>query len=303
MKNLKSLLLGFLVISFCVNAQNPYERHWKKNIEKVRVISYNILNGFDWGKDLERQNRLVEWVKEKDPEILALEELCGFNQEKLSALAKQWGHPYAMIVKEDGYPVGVTSKKPITLKAKVLENCGHGLLHVETYGLNILVTHLNPSDAKKRNVEAQTIIKYIKDNKLTDLLLMGDMNSHSPIDADYMESHAIQLLAKYGGRQSTNLINGKFDYSVISHFLSFPMIDICRLFVQPENRVSFPTPILMGQSKQKNVRERTDERLDYIFATPELAEKAVDGFIWNGEDTYYLSDHFPVGIDLLFEYE
>ena len=91
----KILMYVLLCLTPCfVNAQNmqQYERHWKKNVEKIRVMSYNILNGFDWGKDTERQDRLVEWVKEQDPEILGLQELCGFTQEKLSKLAVRWGH-------------------------------------------------------------------------------------------------------------------------------------------------------------------------------------------------------------------
>ena len=32
-----------------------------------------------------------------------------------------------------------------------------------------------------------------------------------------------------------------------------------------------------------------------------LAEKVVDAFIFNDDDTRYLSDHYPIGIDLLLE--
>ena len=105
----------FLFI-FSSNAQEnvkALERHWKPNVEKIQIISYNIFNGFDWRKDTERQERFIKWVINKDPEVLAMQELCGFTQESLSELAKEWGHMYAVIVKEGGYPVGLTSKKPI----------------------------------------------------------------------------------------------------------------------------------------------------------------------------------------------
>ena len=295
------LFLAVLMITGCLKAQLPYERDWRDNVEKVRVISYNIFNGFHWGKDTERRARMVEWVKKQDPEIMALEELCNITQEKLETLAKEWGHPYAMIVKEGGYPVGVTSKKPIVLKKKMLENCGHGLLHVQTYGLDVLVTHLNPGSTTKRTVEAQTIVNYIKEQQLENFMLMGDMNSHSPFDAEYMEKHAYKLIEKYGGKNSTNLLNGAFDYSPISHFLAYPMIDVCRLYTLPSQRTTFPTPILYGQSKNADIRERINERIDFIFTSPELAKKVVDAHIWNGEDTYFLSDHFPVAVDFVFE--
>lgn len=241
MKTILFILVATLS-SLTLHAQNPefvqYERHWKKNVEKIRVMSYNIFNGFGWGEDIERQERFVNWIKQQDPEVLGLQELCNFTQEKLEKLAARYGHPYAVIVKEDGYPVGITSKKPIILKAKMVGEIGHGLLHVQTYDCDFLVTHLNPSNTAKRNVEAGKIVDYIKANHLDQCILMGDMNSHSPMDADYLEKNAIHLTAKYGGSQSQNLLDGQIDYSVISHFLSVPLIDICRKYVAPNKRTT-----------------------------------------------------------------
>lgn len=296
--------LFLLLSSIGLQAQNQsLERHWKKNVEKIRVMSYNILNGFDWGKDKDRENRLVEWIKERDPEIIGLQELCGFNQEKLSALAVRWGHPYAVIVKEDGYPVGITSKRPIEVKAKLVGEIGHGMLHVKTYGYDVLVTHLNPHNAAKRNVEASMVVEYIQKNKLTNCMLMGDMNAHSPYDADYMETHSTALLRQYGGDQSKNLLGGMFDYSVISHYLSVPLIDVCRMYVEVDKRTTYPTPVLMEVSKQKQVHKRVSERLDYIFVTPNIMNDVVDAFIFNEGAPDYLSDHYPIAIDLCINRE
>lgn len=305
MKRFLWIALCMLLVGVSSNAQiisnEKYERHWEAGHEKIRIISYNIFNGFDWGKDTDRQERFVNWIRQQDPEILALQELCGFTQERLSALAKQWGHPYAVIVKENGYPVGITSKKPIDVKQKMLEHCGHGLLHVKTYGLDVLVTHLNPGNTNQRRQEAETITAYIKEHALDTCLLMGDMNAHSPFDGDYMEETSTDLRMKYGGQSSPNLLNGDFDYSVISRFLSYPLIDVCQKFTGISERTSFPTPILMYLSRNKEVRKRIGERLDYIFVTPALMPMVVDAFIYNGPENDYLSDHYPVGVDLCVE--
>lgn len=269
----------------------------------MRIISYNVFNGFNWKKDKDRQERFVEWIREQDPEILALQELCGFTQQSLQELAKYWGHPYAIILKEDGYPVGITSKKPINLKAKHLENFGHGLLHVEVYGYDLLITHLNPEDTNKRRKEVESIAQYIKDNSLDKCLLMGDLNAHSPFDADYMEANAIELLMKSGGEQSRNLLNGNFDYSSISRLLSLPLIDVCRHYIPEDKRTTFPTPILMTLSQHKEVRKRVNERIDFILATPLVANEVTDAFIYNEGDTDYLSDHYPIGIDIVIKVE
>ena len=305
---MKKILISLLAV-FCacsLYAQNSdlvkYERHWKKNVEKVRVMSYNIFNGFGWGEDLEREDRFVEWIKQQDPEILGMEELCTFDLPKLKKLAARYGHPYAEIVIADGYPVGVTSKKPIVLKHKIEKDCGHGLVHVQTYGFDILVTHLNPSSTVKRQQEAAKISKYISDNNLDNCILMGDLNSHSPYDADYLESHSYELLAKYGGNGSSNLLDGQFDYSVIAHFLSVPLIDICRKYVTPDKRTSFPTPILMGQSRHPEYRDKSNERLDYLLLSPKVARLAVDAFIFNEGPTEYLSDHYPIAVDLILDH-
>lgn len=120
-----------------------------------------------------RRERFISRIKSRTPEVVAMQELCGFTQESLIELANEWGHPYAAIVKESGYPVGITSKKPIIVENRIIENVGHGLLHVKTYGYDFLVTHLNPSDTKKRHKEAKFILDYIKDENLNNFLLMG----------------------------------------------------------------------------------------------------------------------------------
>ena len=51
--------------------------------KKIKVISYNIWNGFDWGKDMQRKEKMVSWVNSQKPDVLALQELCGYTLEKL----------------------------------------------------------------------------------------------------------------------------------------------------------------------------------------------------------------------------
>ena len=55
--------------------------------------------------------------------------------------------------------------------------------------MDFLVTHLNPHDRLKRKKEADNIIDYINKNQLTNCLLMGDMNAHSPFDASWTDEH------------------------------------------------------------------------------------------------------------------
>ena len=105
-KNIFLLLLLSLFATGAGAQQNDasLERDWRGDRQKVRIISYNILDGFQHGQDKDRMARLTEWVKEQDPDILSLNELCGFTAASLKEFAAGYGHPYSAIVKENGYP-------------------------------------------------------------------------------------------------------------------------------------------------------------------------------------------------------
>ncbi|MCD8134499.1 MAG: endonuclease/exonuclease/phosphatase family protein [Parabacteroides gordonii] len=159
----------------------------EKAANTIKVISYNIWNGFE--KDAARQARFTEWMNAQQPDIVALEELVGINEKDLAALAASYGHPYVAIVKEEGYPVGLTSRQPIKVVKKQVEGFWHGMLHAQTYGLDIIVTHLSPFEWKYRLKEAEAITHYIRENKLESCMVMGDFNAYSPFDADEVETH------------------------------------------------------------------------------------------------------------------
>ena len=69
----KNIFLMLLLSLFATGAgaqQNDasLERDWRGDRQKVRIISYNILDGFQHGQDKDRMARLTEWVKEQDPD-------------------------------------------------------------------------------------------------------------------------------------------------------------------------------------------------------------------------------------------
>ena len=255
------------------------ERDWRGDRQKMTIMSYNILDGFGWGcKDTARVARQAAWLKAQNPDVLALNELCGFNEAMLRDFARLYGHPYVAIVKEEGYPVGLTSKYPLEVVARKIEGYGHGLLHCKVLGLNILATHLNPHKRELREEQARNIVAYIRDNHLEKCVLMGDMNAHSPFDSSWKDRDL-------------------GDYAAISTFLAASLHDICYMFTPDEQRYTFPTRIGRGIPKGAYLRE-LQERLDYIFVTDDLREQCIDGCIFNGPELDYLSDHYPIGISL-----
>jgi endonuclease/exonuclease/phosphatase family metal-dependent hydrolase len=268
---------------------------------KLKVITYNIWNGFDFGKDENRREKLVEWVKSQNPEILGLQELCNYSPDKLQEDAEKWGHNYSILLKEQGYSVGLTSKFPIELKEKIMDGMHHGALHCKTAGIDVFVIHFSPSSYKKRQEEAKIILQKLEEiaGNNPNYLIMGDFNSHSPFDADYYKNDA--LLNKYLKSENNkndkgNLANNKLDYSVASSFLAFPLIDVCQRFTNGiAERGSFPGRILKTESKETdNEIVARLERIDYIMVSPKLAEKCVASKVFNGQENWMLSDHYPV---------
>ena len=178
----------FLVLSILMsqgfNAQNK---------DTLTVMTYNIWNGFDWGKDLERKAKVINWIKFKNTDVVALQELNVYTPEKLAIDAKKWGHDYSILLKTKGYSVGLTSKKPIVLKERVLKDMWHGMLHCETFGIDFFVVHLSPSDYTSRRREAKIISEKVTHIQNENFIILGDFNALSPFDNIYLSNNDLLL--------------------------------------------------------------------------------------------------------------
>src|SRR5690606_37396682 len=139
------------------------------------------------------------------------------------------------------------------VKAKMIDSLWHGMLHAKTQGIDFIVLHLSPSDYKFRQKEASLITAYMKQALAGNndrVVVLGDYNAHSPFDS-FIDKQRPLLLSREkkadAGRKYQNLVHDEqFDYSVMSAFLAYPLIDICERTIAPEDRFSFPTPILIG---------------------------------------------------------
>ncbi|HSI76656.1 MAG TPA: endonuclease/exonuclease/phosphatase family protein, partial [Lunatimonas sp.] len=248
----KLFIIAVLLLIFCghLPAQN----------QDLKVITYNIWNGFDWGKDTEREKAMVDWLKGQDADVIGFQELNSFTPEKLAQLASQWGHPYSLLLKEEGYPIGITSKTPLELKSRMLGGFWHGMLHAKTRDIDFLVVHLSPHDWQFRRKEAEIISTYIENvlaaNQQDRFMVLGDFNSHSPFDAVFDAKNPETLkqnqkadslrFAEKGSAAYQTLRDGAFDYSVMSRFLSLPLIDVVQLLAEDNKKKSFPTPLVTG---------------------------------------------------------
>ncbi len=269
----------------------------EQEISNVRIMTYNIWNGFDWGRDSKRKANCINWIKSKKPDILALQELCGYDEQQLKEDALSWGHQYVQILKTEGYPTALTSNKPIEVKERAIESFWHGLLHCQTYGIDFFIVHLSPSDSDIRLDEARQITKKINALNNDSYIILGDFNAQSPIDASWVEKNQ-DLKAKHKStkkKKYSNLRLGEFDYSVISEFLACPSVDVCLGKIKLQDGYTFPTPALIDKynyTPQTIVQNRV--RIDYILASPALAKYCIEAKIFNQKETDMLSDHYPI---------
>ena len=306
MKHKKLILKGvlllfalFMIFGFIKN--NKPERNQKT----LKVVSYNIWNGFDWGKDEDRKNTFISWVNVQNPDVLALQELCGYTDKQLLEDAKKWGHNYAKIVKTSGYPVGITSNKPIEVKEKILDNMHHGALHCKTADIDFMVIHFSPFSYKKRREEAKIILDKLSEiSKAQDkYIVLGDFNAVSPFDADLYKNKETLLSSKKDSEAKhshvRNLFYGELEFGVLGAFLGYPLIDVTQKFTSGwEDRISCPTQIF--ETEKGMGRNENSTRIDYILTSPFLAEKCVQAKVLNKKDTFYLSDHYPVVAEFEF---
>ncbi len=291
-KAFPTLFLVFFITLTCFSQS-------EENAKTLKVISYNIWNGFDWGKDHVRREKCVNWIKSKKPDVVALQELCGYDEEKLREDALKWGHKYVQLLKTEGYPTALTSNRPIELKERKIDSFWHGLLHCKTYGIDFYVVHLSPADAKFRLREAKMIVQDIQESGSDNYVILGDFNANSPFDAYALEKNN-GLREKYKPKNAnakhSNLLHGNFNYSVIGQFLACPAVDLALNKVDLVNEGhTFPAPALIGNYNHTNKSiEENRVRIDYILASPSLGTSCVDFKIFNQQETHKLSDHYPV---------
>lgn len=297
-------LLLFFAVCFCLQTSISQE-----NPNDFKVITYNIWNGFDWGKDEERRTKLQHWMNAQKPDVVALQELCNYTPEKLKEDALAWGHKYSVLLKTSGYSVGLTSKYAIEIKEKIREGMHHGALHCKTNGIDFLVVHLHPGSIKRRREEASILAHKLDSivRSTTKYIALGDFNAHSPFDADLYDpdSYLLNRLRKSNQEKGLdgNIVNNTLDYSVISEFLSLPLFDVVQKYTSGlKERGSFPGRILSSVNKESEDQLVSRlERIDYILVSSELMSKSTGAKVHNGEENWYLSDHYPVSATFLLK--
>lgn len=272
------------------------------------VLTFNVFVGFDHGRALDRT---AEWTKGINPDVAAWQELVGWDEERLQRAAPKWNHCHAVTLKGGGYNIGLTSKTPITVVERRTEGFHHGYLHCRTADIDFIVCHLWPAGRQYQLKEATQIRDLV--NRLvkegSEVLVLGDFNAHSSTDADWIHGQEPLLLRRSPddskrAPEDRFIVGNRWNFDVMNTIFQAPLYDIVRaefdkLFPTPSNEEklqlgTFPTRIL-PISKTADLQSGLLERVDFILATPSLAERTLSAEVGRDNDVLdALSDHYPV---------
>lgn len=229
-----------------------------------------------------------DWVDTLRPDVVAFQEMQHMSQEQFALFAESCGFPYAVLLKETGFPVALASRFPITNIEKVTKGMHHGFIYATIEGYRFVVLHLSPVTYEKRVEEVYTLLDFVKVRAMgKPLLVMGDFNNLSPQDSmDYDNPHKLKLMVQselnHPGQKS--LRDGKIEYTAIRALINAGFTDTWKLF-HSQYEKSAPT----------KVRTHTNySRIDYIWVNEVLRKQCVNAYLVKDAVTDYLSDHYPM---------
>ena len=249
------------------------------------MISRNVLVGFaDYrvGEPyLPGDRRRLEswaWLATQDPDVVALQELNGYDAVRLEREASGLGHRHVALLKEDGYPVGLTSRRPIEVVERRTEGLHHGYLHARSAGIDFVVVHLvpYPGVAAKREELAPVLAIYQAAVAAgRPCVLLGDFNAVSPDDLDHYDEAALERYRRW----RYPLVDGRPAEIAVDVVIDAGAVDL--LLPHEASGRFLPLP-----------------RIDFVFASPDLAQRRL-GAAWLPEEGLLRqSDHPPVVVDL-----
>jgi exodeoxyribonuclease III len=268
--------------------------------ETLKVISYNVLYGFNHGKNIE-QGR--QWLKDQGADFIALQEMKGFNQEKFAKLAKTWGHEYSYFYqRKPGLPLAFSSRFPISEVQELDKGVNRGFLKLKCNGIHFIVAHLTSQRLSARKQESNYMASHIKEllKKDEKLIVLGDFNALSHLDFERL-SELDELLneMRQNPKKRPNLNDGFFDTSIMTTFDDLGLVDVCheKLGRSEVLKGSFPTTLL-EKIPSREVQEKHLRRIDFVLADPITAKKVLKADIPKGGSLEKISDHYPLVIDL-----
>ncbi|WP_199118206.1 endonuclease/exonuclease/phosphatase family protein [Pedobacter sp. ASV28] len=280
LKGIVTLMLVVCVLNAC--RKNAITQ--ATSLEKLKVLSYNVYEGFR--NDPVNIENFKKWIDTVKPDVIALQEMKNFTKIGLQSFAKDMGFSYSLMHHEAGLPVALISKYPITNVKSVPSNLH--LIEATILDYHFFVIHLSPLTYDFRKSEMEIILQRTKSiAKHEKILMMGDFNNMSPQDASFYDNTAKMDLVKASevNNPGTKVLNnGQIDYTTIQNIINEDFYDTWKMF-RANYEKSAPT-------KLRNHNNFT--RIDYIWINKTLTADYQQAYLVKDTFTDYLSDHYPM---------
>jgi len=248
----------------------------------IEVINWNTYHLFDHQK---HKQAAAQWLAEQAPTIAICQEMLYLDEPRWQELARSFGHDHAVLHKEKGYPVALSSTAPITVVERRVEGFHHGYLHAQTHGFEIFVVHFWPGKVHEA-VHVARLAKDLADSGRS-VLVVGDFNAEIRHDEDYLQAHDHLGTVKDGVRS--------FDYRITDAFLDAGFVDVTHEH-SPQAHYTFGSPALIPRWRKDMAAVHTARRrIDYILTDPQTAERVLAADVFTDDASVGLwSDHYPV---------
>lgn len=244
----------------------------------LRVMTYNILGGGG-----ERLPYIRDVIRGQSPDVVAIQEAN--DRELVETLARELEMRLVYGEANSAYSVAWLTTLPISHSENHrLPELRKTLLEMEVMWegkpLRLYNIHLkaNAENESQRLEEMQAILRVIGPAGADPRLLMGDFNSISPHDRYISDIQFPEDDVAFAERAYP------LPRLVIPITLGAGYVDVYRA-LRPDNggyTAKTPTPVV---------------RIDYIFASPSLAARAIGCDRVEGSLPIYASDHLPVRAD------
>ena len=247
----------------------------------IEVLNWNTYHFFDHRAKLDEAKT---WIVEEGPDLVALQEVLHCDEPALADLALEWGHEHAVMHKEKGYPVALTSSAPIEVLERRVEGLHHGFLHARTHGIDVFVVHFWPTKPAEAVAVAELAKAVVEAGR--PVLVLGDFNGKIRFDEPYLREHG------FGEEEDGELV---FDYRITDAFLDRGFVELVSEH-RPDDLYTFGSPALIPRWAETMADvEARRRRIDFVFASPDLAKGCRSARVDVDDARVGLySDHYPI---------
>ncbi|MFI5928201.1 endonuclease/exonuclease/phosphatase family protein [Micromonospora sp. NPDC051543] len=259
----------------------------------LRVMTWNIRTG---GRDRggsDRLDRVVQVVDQQAPDVLALQELRGFDRSGLmDTIADRVGMTPHLARSCFGQPVAVLVRPPYrVLAAGPLRRPFHHaaarvVVSTPAGPLTVVGTHLYPYSGGRRRMEVDWLVAALRRAPGPMTLLAGDLNSLDPTVDHTARLDGLPALYQ---RRHLRRRGGAVDTRAVARLLAADLVDLW-----PSANDDAPEAAGLTVPTRFGGAEFAGMRLDYLLGSRAVAERVRDCRVIRDATTDTASDHYPL---------